>query len=137
VILRLVRRPYGLHAIGPQDPAIIQTHASPLLGTVFGFFAISVILRLVRRPYGLHAIPAIIQTHAIPKARVPSTGAAGATRTKRMRGWSHAYQATVFGLSAISVILRLVRRPYGLHAIPAIIQTHASPKARRPIACEP
>jgi hypothetical protein len=24
----LVRRPYGLHAIGPQDHAIIQTHAS-------------------------------------------------------------------------------------------------------------
>jgi hypothetical protein len=33
--------------------------------------------------------------------------------------------------------LCLVRRPYGLHAIPAIIQTHASHKARRPIACEP
>jgi hypothetical protein len=44
---------------------------------------------------------------------------------------------TVFGLSAIFVILCLVRRPYGLHAIPAIIQTHASHKARRPIACEP
>jgi hypothetical protein len=48
---------------------------------------------------------------------------------------------TVFGLSAISVILRLVRRPYGLHAIGpqdhAIIQTHASHKAPRPIACEP
>jgi hypothetical protein len=28
----------------------------------------------------------------------------------------------------------LVRRPYGLHAIPAIIQTHASHKARGPIA---
>jgi hypothetical protein len=45
---------------------------------------------------------------------------------------------TVFGLSAISVILRLVRRPYGLDAIGpqdhAIIQTHASHKARRPIA---
>jgi hypothetical protein len=27
-ILRLVRRPYGLHAIGPQDHAIIQTHGS-------------------------------------------------------------------------------------------------------------
>jgi hypothetical protein len=95
-------------------------------------------------------------------SRVPNTGAAGATRTKRRRGWSQAYQTqarleprvpstgaagggclidstrelsgTVFGLSAISVILRLVRRPYGLHAIPAIIQTHASHKARRPIA---
>jgi hypothetical protein len=43
----------------------------------------------------------------------------------------------VFGLSAISVILRLVRRPYGLHAIPAIIQSHASHKARGPIASEP
>jgi hypothetical protein len=45
---------------------------------------------------------------------------------------------TFFGLSAISVILRLVRRPYGLHAIGpqdhAIIQTHASHKARGPIA---
>ncbi len=28
------------------------------------------------------------------------------------------------------VILRLVRRPYGLHAIPAIIQTHASHVSR-------
>jgi hypothetical protein len=27
-----------------------------------------------------------------------------------------------------------VRKPYGLHAIPAIIQTHASHKARGPIA---
>jgi hypothetical protein len=76
VILRLVRRPYGLHAIGPQDHAIIQTHASHnenrhVLGTVFGLSAISVILRLVRRPYGLHAIGpqdhAIIQTHASHK----------------------------------------------------------------------
>ncbi len=41
---------------------------------------------------------------------------------------------TVFGLLANSVILRLVRRPYGLHAIPAMIQTHASQKARGPIA---
>jgi hypothetical protein len=45
---------------------------------------------------------------------------------------------TVFGLSAIFVILRLVRRPYGLHAIGpqdhAIIQTHASHKACGPIA---
>jgi hypothetical protein len=30
VILRLVRRPYGLHAIGPQDHAIIHTHAGPM-----------------------------------------------------------------------------------------------------------
>ncbi len=48
---------------------------------------------------------------------------------------------TVFGLFAISVILRLMRRPYGLHAIGpqdhAIIQTHASHKARGPIAGEP
>ncbi len=44
---------------------------------------------------------------------------------------------TAFGLSTISVILRLVRRPYGLHVIPAIIQIHASHKARGPIACEP
>jgi hypothetical protein len=45
---------------------------------------------------------------------------------------------TFFGLFAISAILRLVRRPYGLHAIGpqdhAIIQTHASHRARRPIA---
>ncbi len=51
-ILRLARRPYGLH----------------------------VTLRLVRRPYGLHAIPAIIQIHGSHKAQV--TGAAGATRTE-------------------------------------------------------
>ncbi len=29
-----------------------------------------------------------------------------------------------YGLHAIPAILRLVRRPYGLHAIPAMIQTH-------------
>jgi hypothetical protein len=45
---------------------------------------------------------------------------------------------TFFGLFAISAILRLVRRPYGLHAIGpqdhAIIQTHASHRALRPVA---
>jgi hypothetical protein len=109
VILRLVRRPYGLHAIGPQDHAIIQTHASHRLAD---------------------------PSHAYQS---PVAGAAGATRTGRQS--QARLEPRVPVAPAIFVILRLVRRPYGLHAIGpqdhAIIQTHASHKVCRPIACVP
>ncbi len=39
--------------------------------------------------------------------------------------------------NSLSAILRPVRKPYGLHAILAIIQTHASHRAHGPNTCEP
>jgi len=135
-----------------------------ILGTVFGLFAISVILRLVRRPYGLHAIPAIIQTHASHRARGPNTCEPQGSRTNHNISlvidplcdslpmaciaigrpheavsltWRQKFWQPFPPHFAISAILRPVGRPYGLHDIPAIIQTHASHKARGPKTGEP